>query len=123
MNNNIDTVNLAGNAAEDAVAIEHAAPTKEIHAAATDMPTPREVFAQMVALQRAMTENSFNSMHRLSEALSAIFGDGSVEYDDSDGVSDMVNEVTNVFLKREDNLHFLLNMYQQMYRDASGKQA
>ncbi len=83
---------------------------------AADLPTPREIFDQIVALQKAMTENSFNSMHRLPEALNSIF-DGQ-EYEDGESVQDMVDNVTTVFMQREGNLQILLGMYQKMYEDA-----
>ena len=75
--------------------------------------TEKEIFDQIVSLQKQLTENSPTSLHRLGEALYDARGEG-------DGVQlsdDQVSEICKVFAQREETLNQMLRFYQSMYSD------
>ena len=75
--------------------------------------TEKEVFDQIVLLQKQLTENSFSSLHRLGEALSeACSEDGGACLTD-----DQVSEICKVFAQREETLNQMLGLYRSMYSD------
>ena len=74
--------------------------------------TEREIFEQIVALQKQITENSANSLHRLGDVI------GDVYSTEEDTGSEQVSEVCNVFSQREHNLKIMLEFYMKMYEDA-----
>lgn len=73
--------------------------------------TEREIFEQIVALQKQITENSANSLHRLGDVI------GDVYSTEEDTGSEQVSEVCNVFSQREHNLKLMIELYTQMYDD------
>ena len=73
--------------------------------------TEREVFEQIVALQKQITENNANSLHRLGDVI------GDVYSTEEDTGSEQVSEVCNVFAMREHNLRLMLEFYIKMYDD------
>ena len=73
--------------------------------------TEREIFEQIVALQKQITDNSYNSLHRLGDAI-----DGVYSAEDDTG-SEQVSKVCDVFAMREQNLKDMLAFYVKMYDD------
>lgn len=73
--------------------------------------TEREIFEQIVALQKQITENSANSLHRLGDVI------GDVYSTEEDTGSEQVSEVCNVFSQREHNLKLMIELYTKMYDD------
>ena len=74
--------------------------------------TEREIFEQIVALQKQITENSANSLHRLGDVI------GDVYSTEENTGNEQVSEVCNVFAMRERNLKIMLEFYIKMYEDA-----
>ena len=79
----------------------------------TTVLTEKEVFDQIVLLQKQLTENSPTSLHRLGEALYDARGEG----EDAKLTDDQVSEICKVFAQREETLNQMLNLYQRMYND------
>ena len=73
--------------------------------------TEREIFEQIVALQKQITENNDNSLHRLGDVIDSVYST------EEDTGSEQVSEVCNVFAMREHNLRLLLEFYIKMYDD------
>ena len=73
--------------------------------------TEREIFEQIVALQKQITENSANSLHRLGDVIDSVY---STECETG---NEQVSEVCNVFSQREHNLKIMLEFYIKMYDD------
>ena len=78
--------------------------------------TEKEVFDQIVLLQKQLTENSPTSLHRLGEALSDARGEADTLTDEQ------VSEICRVFSAREDTLNQMLCLYQRMYNDLKKEQ-
>ncbi len=74
--------------------------------------TEREIFEQIVALQKQITENSANSLHRLADVIDSVYST-----EENTG-TEQVSEVCNVFSQREHNLKIMLEFYMKMYEDA-----
>ncbi|MBQ3041335.1 MAG: hypothetical protein IJD42_07030 [Clostridia bacterium] len=74
--------------------------------------TEREIFEQIVALQKQITENSANSLHRLADVIDSVYST------EEDTGTEQVSEVCNVFSQREHNLKIMLEFYMKMYEDA-----
>ncbi len=74
--------------------------------------TEREIFEQIVLLQKQITENSANSLHRLGDVI------GDVYSTEENTGNEQVSEVCNVFSQREHNLKLMLELYIKMYEDA-----
>jgi len=79
----------------------------------TTVLTEKEVFDQIVLLQKQLTENSPTSLHRLGEALYDARGEG----EDAKLTDDQVSEICKVFAQREETLNQMLDFYKQMYND------
>ena len=75
--------------------------------------TEKEVFDQIVLLQKQLTENSPTSLHRLGEALYDARGEG----EGAKLTDDQVSEICKVFAQREETLYQMLNLYRRMYDD------
>lgn len=73
--------------------------------------TEREIFKQIIALQKQITENSANSLHRLSDTIDSVYST------EEDTGTEQVSEVCNVFAMREHNLRLMLELYIKMYDD------
>ena len=73
--------------------------------------TEREIFKQIVALQKQITENSANSLHRLGDVIDSVYST------ESETGNEQVSEVCNVFSQREHNLKIMLEFYIKMYED------
>ena len=73
--------------------------------------TEREIFEQIVALQKQITENSANSLHRLGDVIDSVYST------ESETGNEQVSEVCNVFSQREHNLKIMLEFYIKMYDD------
>lgn len=73
--------------------------------------TEREIFEQIVALQKQITENSANSLHRLGDVIDSVYST------ESETGNEQVSEVCNVFSQREHNLKIMLEFYIKMYED------
>ena len=80
----------------------------------TDTISEKEVFDQIVSLQKQLTEIvSTTSLHRLGEALCGARGeDAEAQLSD-----DQVCEICKVFAAREETLNQMLNTYRKMYDD------
>ena len=76
-----------------------------------DKLTEREIFEQIVALQKQITENSANSLHRLGDVIDSVYST------ESETGNEQVSEVCNVFSQREHNLKIMLEFYIKMYDD------
>ena len=73
--------------------------------------TEREIFKQIVALQKQITENGANSLHRLGDVIDSVYST------ESETGNEQVSEVCNVFSQREHNLKIMLEFYIKMYDD------
>ena len=75
--------------------------------------TAREIFTQISALQKHLTEEDGSSLRHLTNALALL--------DESEGESRQaqVEAVCDVFKTRELNLMELLELYKRMYDDLS----
>ena len=82
--------------------------------------TLRDIFEQIVSLQKQLTENSNFSLHRMGDSLESIFANTNVEGDCY--ISECVNSVTTVFSEREETLYKMLSLYEKMYDDLKNKQ-
>ena len=67
--------------------------------------TEKEIFDQIVLLQKQLTEQSPTSLHRLGEAI------------DDTRSDDQVANICAVFAQREETLHDMLELYKRMYSD------
>ena len=75
--------------------------------------TEKEIFDQIVLLQKQLTEQSPTSLHRLGEAIYEARGEGE-EAQLSDA---SVSNICAVFSQREETLNQMLAMYRGMYAD------
>ena len=75
--------------------------------------TEKEIFDQIVLLQKQLTEQSPTSLHRLGEALYDARGEGEEAQLDYSSVS----SVCAVFSQREETLNQMLTAYRGMYAD------
>lgn len=73
--------------------------------------TEREIFEQIVALQKQITENSANSLHRLGDTIDGVYST------EEDTGTEQVSKVCDVFAMREQNLRMMLEFYIKMYDD------
>ena len=73
--------------------------------------TEREIFEQIVALQKQITENSANSLHRLGDTIDGVYST------EEDTGTEQVSKVCDVFAMREQNLRMMLELYIKMYND------
>ncbi|MBR2024395.1 MAG: hypothetical protein IKA02_01155 [Clostridia bacterium] len=73
--------------------------------------TEREIFEQIVALQKQLTENNANSLHRLSDVIDSIYST------ENETGNEQVSEACTVFMMREKNFEKILDFYQKMYED------
>lgn len=73
--------------------------------------TAREIFEKIVELQKQLTENSYNSLHRLDDSISSICEDENEER------FEQISEVCSVFKMRETTLIKMLELYEKMYND------
>ena len=95
---------------ETMVATESIVPEKNV-----PQLTAKEIFDQIVTLQRQMLESSYNALYRLTDATYGICGDGCFESDEAKG--EAIESVASAFRMREDTYQQMLNVYQQMYND------
>ena len=73
--------------------------------------TEREIFEQIVSLQKQLAENSNFSLHRLEDTISSLCSD-------NDEVNvEQISEICNVFSQREHNIRLLIDLYNKMYDD------
>ena len=100
---------------ETMVATESIVPEKNV-----PQLTAKEIFDQIVTLQRQMLESSYNALYRLTEATNDICGDGCFESDEAKG--EAIESVASAFRMREDTYQQMLRLYQQMYNDLQGNQ-
>ena len=77
--------------------------------------TAKEIFDQIVNLQRQMMDSSYNALYRLTEAINGICSDDCFESDESR--CDAINSVSTAFYMREETYKQMLNFYQQTYSD------
>ena len=77
--------------------------------------TAKEIFDQIVNLQRQMMDSSYNALYRLTEAINGICNDDCFESDESR--CDAINSVSTAFYMREETYKQMLNFYQQTYSD------
>lgn len=100
---------------ETMVATESIVPEKNV-----PQLTAKEIFDQIVTLQRQMLESSYNALYRLTDATNGICGDGCFESDEAKG--EAIESVASAFRMREDTYQQMLRLYQQMYNDLQGNQ-
>ena len=75
--------------------------------------TEKEIFDQIVLLQKQLTEQSSTSLYRLGEALCGARG----ENEDGQLSDEQVANICAVFAQREETLHQMLNFYCSLYND------
>ena len=75
--------------------------------------TEKEIFDQIVLLQKQLTEQSPTSLHRLGEAIYDARG----ESEDGQLSDEQVANICAVFAQREETLHDMLELYKRMYSD------
>ena len=88
--------------------------------------TAREIFEEIKNLQIQLTENRFDSIHRLDDALTTVLSENQFESDEAR--IEAINQVKGVFTlreatyqQREENIKKLLEIYQKMYEDLQPK--
>ena len=72
--------------------------------------TTKEIFEQITILQKQLMENSFQSLHRLSDAIDSI-------KENEESMEDDVSSVCGVFATREAIFMKMLEFYERMYDD------
>ena len=75
--------------------------------------TAREIFEKIVELQKQLTESSYHSLHRLTDAISAICE----STEESEEQSEQISEVCATFNAREETFTKMLKLYEKMYDD------
>ena len=75
--------------------------------------TEKEVFDQIVLLQKQLTEQSSTSLYRLGEAISEARGES--EFGLISG--EQVASICAVFTQREETLHDMMKLYERMYNN------
>ena len=75
--------------------------------------TEKEVFGQIVLLQKQLTEQSPTSLHRLGEAISEARGEG----EDAHLSDEQVANICAVFAQREETLRDMMKLYERMYNN------
>ena len=75
--------------------------------------TEKEIFDQIVLLQKQLTEQSPTSLHRLGEALSDARGEG----EDAPLSDEQVANICAVFAQREETLRDMMKLYERMYNN------
>ena len=73
--------------------------------------TAKEIFEKVVDLQKQLTENSYNSLHRLADSISSVYEN------ESDEKHEQIIEICNVFMMRETTFQKMLEFYEKMYND------
>jgi len=81
--------------------------------------TEKEIFDQIVLLQKQLTEYSPTSLHRLGEAIACAGSN-----DEDEAISEkQVEDICAVFAKREETLSEMLHFYQAMYYDVKNEKS
>ena len=75
--------------------------------------TEKEIFDQIVLLQKQLTEQSPTSLHRLGEAIYDARG----ESEDGQISDAQVANICAVFAQREETLHDIMKLYERMYNN------
>ena len=79
--------------------------------------TEKEIFDQIVSLQKHLSSDIFSSLHRLGEALGNARGE-----DEASSLSDdQVANICAVFAQREETLNKMVALYEEMYHDLKKK--
>ena len=78
-----------------------------------DVLTEKEIFDQIVLLQKQLTEQSFTSLYRLGEAISYARG----ENEDGQVSDEQVADICAVFAQREETLRGMMKLYERMYNN------
>ena len=91
--------------------------TKNTNNTSNAVLTEKEIFDQIVLLQKQLSSDIFSSLHRLGEAL----GNARGEDEGSSLSDDQVANICAVFSQREETLHEMLTLYQDMYNDLKKK--
>lgn len=86
-------------------------PTVEVSVNVDRPLTSREIFEKIAELQKQLTENSYHSLHRLDDSVSAICNS------ENEDISEQIGEVCSVFKMRETTLIKMLELYEKMYDD------
>ena len=81
--------------------------------------TVKDIFVQITALQRQLTENPYTSLHRLGDAISSLESDSSENEDRWEQIA----EICDVFKTRELTLLKMLELYERMYNDIQEEKA
>ena len=81
--------------------------------------TAKDIFVQIAALQRQLTESSNTSLHRLGDAISSLESDSSENEDRWEQIAD----ICDVFKTRELTLLKMLELYERMYNDIQKEKA
>ena len=82
----------------------------------TNTVTVKEIFDQIVALQKEVTRDSESTFYNMGEALRAVFGSDDVTLGSED-CEDVVGKVCEPFALREITYQRLLDLYEKMYND------
>ena len=81
--------------------------------------TAKDIFVQIAALQRQLTESSNTSLHRLGDAISSLESDSSENEDRWEQIA----EICDVFKTRELTLLRMLELYEKMYSNIQNEEA
>ena len=81
--------------------------------------TAKDIFVQIAALQRQLTESSNTSLHRLGDAISSLESDSSENEDRWEQIAD----ICDVFKTRELTLLKMLELYEKMYSNIQNEEA
>jgi len=82
----------------------------------TNTVTVKEIFDQIVALQKDMIGNSGAALYRMGDVLSSVFGDNT-NVAECENLEDIVNTVCHPFSLREQTYQQMLDLYEKMYND------
>lgn len=81
----------------------------------------KEIFEQIKALQKHLTEGTEGSLGRLTDALALLDGDECEDGEASESRTAQVEQVCDVFKTRELSVLRLLELYEKMYNNLQDK--
>ena len=82
----------------------------------TNTVTVKEIFDQIVALQKDMIGNSGAALYRMGDVLSSVFGDNT-DVAECENLEAVVARVCEPFALREATYQRMIELYEKMYND------
>ena len=83
--------------------------------------TAKEVFDQITELQKQLFENNFNSLSIMGNSLGDLF-ESETEMSGEEKLN-AIEEITSVFVLRENTLQKMLTLYEKIYDDVKNIKA